>query len=203
MKPSLKLQRNSFDSRPFTNTLSSISKGLLVHFWCFVFLFFTLFNLQGTHRSSVRQGLNCTTLGKLCQELFSESFAPSSTHSPASLVLSSKPSWFTRTHLSYHSRSLLSSAFFTSFISPFLPGSTQQLLCSHLTRTHLVYHTLSALSRTFFRAAAFSQPRFPSNFRRRLSAQLIYQIIPSLSTPFLTFFVSFLSFCFSLLFVSL
>jgi len=44
----------------------------LILFWCFKF--FTLFNLQGAHRSQ-RQELYCTTLTRACQELFSR-FSP-------------------------------------------------------------------------------------------------------------------------------
>ena len=73
MKPNSQLQRNL--SRAFPNNCL-FQKGLLVLFWCFVFLSRCLIYKVHAARcpfafQPVQSGLHCTTLASACQVLFS------------------------------------------------------------------------------------------------------------------------------------
>ena len=119
-------------------------------------MYFTLFNLQGTRL--IRQELNYTTLGNRCQELFSdfsELFSPKS----LSFVLSSSCPRQTRTCLVYHRFFSLSSTFFRSFGSFFLPPLRPAVLTAQ-TNSVIIPYAL-AFVKYFFQGRCVFPTAFP------------------------------------------
>ena len=156
---------------------------------------FTLFNLQGTRRFPA--GFYFTSSSFACQVLFSLSSqlfsAAQASHSTPSAFIRG-PSPLGDSLFIISARRSLVKYFFQEFSGLSNPSTLFFVLfrgfssSTPFEATRLLYHAFARLSSAFFSPSQSFQWKQLSALDLSLGAQLIYQIIPSLSTCFPIFF---------------